>query len=60
MKNYIPTIEELLTKPERELEAIFRNAAAIAGDTTRLPQEQAAASRTIENVRRCRIQAPRP
>lgn len=49
MKNYIPTIEELLGKPANELRAIFRKASAVADDGTRPAQEREAASRSVEN-----------
>lgn len=60
MNNYIPTIEELIEKPERELSAIFRKASAVAADRTKPPQPRAAASRTVENVRRCLPRPPGP
>ena len=60
MKNHIPTIEELLDKPASELRAIFRKASALAEDGTRPAQEREAASRTVENVRRCLRRSPGP
>ena len=61
MKNHIPTIEEMLCLPKRELDAIFRNAADIAGDATQTSQAREAAAKTVENVRSClRIQRPTP
>ena len=57
MTNHIPTIEELLGLSKRELDAIFRRAAGIASDATQEPQARHAATKTIENVRRCQ---PRP
>lgn len=57
MKNDIPTIEELLCLPKRELNAIFRKASEVACDATQAPQAKAAATKTIENIRRCQ---PRP
>lgn len=60
MKNYIPTIEELLRLPKRELDAIFRKAASVASDTTQAPQAREAATKTVENVRRCLPRAPAP
>jgi hypothetical protein len=53
MKNYIPTIEELLRLPRRELDAIFRKAASVASDTRQEPQAREAAAKTVENVQRC-------
>lgn len=53
MKNYIPTIEELLRLPRRELDAIFRKAASVASDASQNLQAREVAARTIENVRRC-------
>lgn len=58
MKNYTPTIEELLGKPASELRAIFRKASAVADDETRPAQEREAAFRTVENVRRCLRRSP--
>ena len=52
MKNFIPTIDDLLHLPKRELDAIFRKAADIADDATRTPQARQAAAKTVENVRR--------
>lgn len=60
MKNYIPTIEELSSKPERELSAIFRMASAMASDVTQDQAARRAASTTVENVRRCRISQSHP
>jgi hypothetical protein len=60
MKNYIPTIEELLRLPKRDLYAIFRKASAVAGDKTQDPQAREKAAKTVENVRRCLPRAPAP
>ncbi|OPF64407.1 hypothetical protein [Hydrogenophaga sp. H7] len=60
MKSYIPTIDELLRLPKRELDAIFRRAASVASDATQGPQAREAAERTVENVRRCRLCPPGP
>lgn len=60
MTNHIPTIEELLGLPKRELDAIFRKAADIASDETQNPEARDAASRTIENLRRCQLRPPTP
>lgn len=60
MTNHIPTIEELLALPKRELDAIFRRAAAVASDATQGPQTREAAERTVENVRRCQLRPPTP
>lgn len=60
MKNYIPTIEELLRLPKRELHAIFRSAASVAADATQQPQARAVAARTVENVRRALPRVPGP
>ena len=59
MTDHIPTIEELLRLPKRELDAIFRKAAGIAGDATRDPQTREAATKTVENLRRCQPRPPR-
>lgn len=60
MTDHIPTIEELLRLPKRELHVIFRRASAVASDPTQEPQARAAANRIVENVRRClpRLAAP--
>lgn len=60
MKNYIPTIEELSTKPERELSAIFREASAAASNVAQDPSVRRAASKTVENVRRSLMRLPHP
>lgn len=60
MQNKIPTIEELLHLPKRELDAIFRKASAVAGDATKEPQAREAATKTVDNVRRCQIRPPTP
>lgn len=60
MKNYIPTIEELLRLPKRELHVIFRMASAVASDATQEPQARRAAAKTVENVRRCQQRPPTP
>lgn len=61
MKNHIPTIEEMLRLPKRELDAIFRNAADVAGDATQRSQAREATARTLENVRTClRRKGPTP
>lgn len=52
MQNTPPTIEELRAKPRRELEAIFRNAVAIAADPTLTAQERSTAMRAVETIRR--------
>lgn len=57
MTDHIPTIAELLGRPERELAVIFRKATAIATDGTQPPGARQAAAKTVENVRRC---IPRP
>jgi len=60
MKNYIPTIEELQGIEQSELSVVFRKAAEVAADENRDPTERAAATRTIENVRRCLMRSPAP
>lgn len=60
MTNHIPTIEELLGLPKRELDAIFRRASGIASDAAQEPQAREAAARTLENVRSCQLRAPTP
>jgi hypothetical protein len=61
MKNHIPTIEELLSRPKRELDAIFRKAADIAIDAKQTSQAREAAAKTLENVRTClRTKRPTP
>lgn len=60
MTNHIPTIEELLGLPKRELDAIFRKAAGIASDDTQDPQAREAAANAVENVRRCKLRPPAP
>lgn len=59
-KTYVPTVEELLTKPKRELDAVFRKAAEMAGDPTCGCELRAAATTTMENVRRCLIKRDGP
>ena len=51
-KTYVPTVEELLTKPKRELDAVFRKAAETARDPTCDFELRVAATTTMENVRR--------
>lgn len=48
MINYIPTIEELLRLPKRELDAIFRKASRVAIDATQEPQARESAAKTVE------------
>lgn len=60
MTNHIPTIEELLGLPKRELDAIFRRAAAIASDEAQGPQARKAAANTVKNIRRCQPRPPTP
>lgn len=60
MTNHIPTIEELLGLPKRELDAIFRRAAGIASDEAQEPQARRAAAQTVENIRRCQLRPPPP
>lgn len=60
MTDYIPTIAELLGRPERELNAIFRMATNVATDSTQPPGARRAATKTVENIRRCLPSAPGP
>lgn len=60
MTDYIPTIEELNGKPERELNAIFRKAAEAADNTSVSCDQRTAASKTCELVRRVRCTMWRP
>lgn len=60
MKNYIPTIEELLRIEVPELNVIFRKAAEVAADETCDPTELAAAKQTMENIRRSQTRSPQP
>lgn len=52
MTTHIPTIQDLDRKGDRELHAIFRNAAEISANTTRAEAERAAARKTQDNIRR--------
>ncbi len=58
MKNYTPTTHELQGKPTRELQAIFRKAAEVAGNADAEPAERAVAIKTMETVRRCLMRSP--
>lgn len=58
MTNHIPTIEELLGLPKRELDAIFRRAAGITSDASQEPRARKAAAQTVENIRRCQSRPP--
>jgi hypothetical protein len=60
MTDHIPTIEELLGLPKREVDAIFRSAAAVASDATKAPKTKTAAAKTIENIRRCHPRSHAP
>ncbi len=60
MKNDIPTIEELLSLPKGELQAMFRIATSVASDQTRPTAERGAAVQTVEHIRRCLPNAPGP
>ena len=52
MNTYVPTIHELNRESESELRAMFRHAASMAVSDKRPATEQAAAQRTLENVKR--------
>jgi len=60
LTDHIPTIAELVGRPERELTAIFRKATAVATDATQPRGARQAAAKTVENVRRCLNRPPAP
>ena len=51
MQNHIPTVHELMGRPEGELRAIFRAAVTASRDSSSTAPRQAA-KRTLEVVRR--------